>query len=384
MTAAGKSFQQVLRIIGLLAALSFAVNASTAEPAGAARKAIEDDGTLHVPAFDLPISGYMSDVAKATFINNIKNPKPIEGNTISQYRETMDVHLFRPMAEKSKAAFPVDIEEKQIGGVRSFEVTPKGGVSEENRNRLLINLHGGGMVLGGGEGCLGETIPIAGTGKIRVICMDYRMAPEHLFPAATDDIVAVYRELIKRFEPKNIGIYGCSAGGSLTAQTVARLLHDNVPLPAAVGMFCSPGKPSYRGGDAMTLYQVSMGELSTGRPHSDPTTTSGTGIVMHLDDGKTLAPDYMSEASLKDPLAYPNDFLDVVAKFPPTLFIVGGRERSLSASLHEHNKFTLAGVDSRLHSWDGMWHTFLYDPDLPEAREGYTVITRFFASHLGK
>jgi monoterpene epsilon-lactone hydrolase len=83
-----------------------------------------------------------------------------------------------------------------------------------------------------------ESIPIAGEARIKVISVDYRQAPEARFPAASEDVVSVYRELLKSYAPKNIGIYGCSAGGLLAAETIAWLQKEHLPLPGAVGMLC--------------------------------------------------------------------------------------------------------------------------------------------------
>src|SRR5690606_30991404 len=108
------------------------------------------------------------------------------------------------------------------------------------KDKILINLHGGGFHVGnGGPGGLVESVPMAGYGGYKVITVDYRQAPEAMFPAASDDVVAVYREIIKEYKPENVGIYGGSAGGMLTAQVVARLLHDNLPLPGAISIMCA-------------------------------------------------------------------------------------------------------------------------------------------------
>jgi epsilon-lactone hydrolase len=95
----------------------------------------------------------------------------------------------------------------------------------------LINLHEGGFVFGGRWGGQIESIPIAAVGKFKVMSVDYRMAPEHRFPAASGDVAAVYRELLNTYQPKNIGIYGCSACGLLTAQAVAWLQKEGLPPP---------------------------------------------------------------------------------------------------------------------------------------------------------
>src|SRR6185312_14600393 len=100
-----------------------------------------------------------------------------------------------------------------------------------------------------------ESIPIASIGKIKVISIDYRMAPEYTFPAASDDVVAVYRQLLKTYKPKNMGLYGCSAGGLLTAESISRFQKESLPLPAAIGMFCS-GASYYQDGVSSSIIRT--------------------------------------------------------------------------------------------------------------------------------
>src|SRR5207253_2291526 len=117
------------------------------------------------------------------------------------------------------AVYPVNVEEQNIAGVRTDVVTPKDVIALRNRDRVLINLHGGGYscATGGGLAGLVESIPVAGVGKIKVVAIDYRTAPQYHFPAATEDVAAVYRQLLKTHKPENIGMYGCSTGATLTA-----------------------------------------------------------------------------------------------------------------------------------------------------------------------
>src|SRR4030095_16571225 len=124
--------------------------------------------------------------------------------------------------------------------------TPKDGIAPGNRERVLIDLHGGGF-----SGCWPacaelESMPIAALGRIRVVSLDYRQGPKYRFPAASEDVAAAYRELTKTYRPENIGIYGCSAGGMLTAMSVAWFQRHDLPRPGAVGLLCS-GAASVRG-----------------------------------------------------------------------------------------------------------------------------------------
>src|SRR5208283_3725675 len=129
---------------------------------------------------------------------------------------------------------PVNVEEKIIAGVRTDIITPL-EMPEANRNRVFINLHGGGFVTDSGS--LIEGIPIANLAKTKVVSVYYRLAPEYPFPAAVDDVVAVYKELLKDYKLQNIGIFGTSAGGILTAEVAVRLKQLGEPMPAALGLF---------------------------------------------------------------------------------------------------------------------------------------------------
>ena len=218
------------------------------------RVTVDKDGTVHLPGFDVPLSSYMSEEAKRAFVHHTVN-RPLASidptASIATRRKSVDEY-YRPMVERAKALYPVRIEEQKIAGVMTDVVRPEGGVSAVNRNRVLINLHGGGFTVGAGLGALVESIPIASVGKFKVITVDYRMGPEYKFPAASEDVAAVYKELLKHYKPKNIGIYGCSAGGMLTAEVVAWFQNVQLPRPGAIGIFCA-GADLTNGGDSRFL-----------------------------------------------------------------------------------------------------------------------------------
>jgi acetyl esterase/lipase len=87
---------------------------------------------------------------------------------------------------------------------------------------------------------------------------------------------------------------------------------------------------------------------------------------------------------LRDPLVSPALYPELLARFPPTLVITGTRAGEMSAAVHTHTRLFAAGADAVLHVWEGMWHGFLEDIDLPEAEEARAVIVRFFDRHLGQ
>ncbi|MGB6942482.1 MAG: alpha/beta hydrolase, partial [Bryobacteraceae bacterium] len=151
---------------------------------------IDDDGTVHVPAQVVPMSGFLSPEAKAYVTQHLKdmqNPQVLaQDNGVPRF--------MKGYLERQKVLYPVEREETKIAGVHAYVYTPKAGISAVNRDRVLIDLHGGGFS-GCWPGCAElESIPIAALGKIRVITLDYREGPKYKFPAASEDVAAVYRQ----------------------------------------------------------------------------------------------------------------------------------------------------------------------------------------------
>ena len=233
------------------------------------------------------------------------------------------------------------------------------------------NVHGGGFISGARTAALIESIPIASLEKIKVITIDYRMGPEYKFPAASEDVAAVYKEVLKEYQPQHIGLYGCSAGGMLTAMSIAWFQKNHLPNPSAVGVLCA-SIGDIGGGDASFI---------TG-PLNGMTMPPGGSRDADGPPRNVLA--YLSNVDPKDPLAYPINSPELVAKFPPTLLVTSTRAMEYSSAVNSHNALVRAGVDTELHVWDGLPHAFWYNSDLPESREVYDVIARFFDRHFGK
>src|SRR5258706_9266943 len=127
----------------------------------------------------------------------------------------------------------VKVEPMTVDGVKAYRVTPE-VIPPENRNRLLVHVHGGCFVSFPGESGTVEAVYMAGFGRFKVISVDYRMPPDHPYPAALDDAMTVWRAATKMADPKNMAIFGSSAGGNLTLAMVLRAKQDNLPLPGAI------------------------------------------------------------------------------------------------------------------------------------------------------
>ena len=199
------------------------------------------DHIIQCPSFELPESPLLSqETCKAIqdYRNYIAELMEQLGSPNTDQAALSEQERFYQgdLYKRLKAQYLVDIEEGVIGGVLTETFVPSDGITEKNKSCVLIHLHGGGFCSGSRTNSRLEAMPVAMLGKIKIISVDYRMAPEHRYPAATDDVEAVYRELLKHYKPENIGMYGASSGAQLTAMTMVRLQEKNLPLPRAVGM----------------------------------------------------------------------------------------------------------------------------------------------------
>ena len=122
--------------------------------------------------------------------------------------------------------------------MKVFTLTPD-SIPAANRDRILLHLHGGGYVFNPGEAGTPEAVYMAGFGGFRVISVDYRMPPDFPYPAAMDDAIAVYRELLKTYPAGKIGVFGTSTGGGMTLALVLRARAEGLPVPGAI----APGTP---------------------------------------------------------------------------------------------------------------------------------------------
>ncbi|MEI7037782.1 alpha/beta hydrolase [Fulvimonas yonginensis] len=345
-------------VLALLAAALLASAAQAEQAAG-----VRPDGTVTAAGVAIPYSSFASPQARAFFPKMLAagaQAPPLEA-PIERSRAFYD-RLNSDRAARMRKRYPVTIRHETIAGVGADVVLPAQGVSAANRGRVLINLHGGAFLWGAGSGGLVEAIPIASLGRIEVITLDYRQGPEHRFPAASEDVEAVYRKLLERYAPERIGIYGCSAGGILTGEAVARFIAHKLPVPGAIGTFC---------GSLVTIDGDSayVGPL-----------LNGQGVPQHPLELRQLP--YFHGIDVDDPMVQPGRSPALLARFPPTLLITGTRDMAMSSVLRSQALLAQAGVEAELHVWEGMWHSFFSDPEPPESQQAYRTIVAFFERHL--
>lgn len=335
------------------------LKAQDSQPAPQPKIVIQADGTVEAPARTVPPSALLSPEAKAYMsehLHDMQNPEKLkaEGGVPA---------FMKHYLEHDIETFALDKKDAQIAGVHVYDYTPKAGVSARNKARVLINLHGGGFT-GCWPACAElESIPLSSMMGVRVVSVDYREGPTYKFPAASEDVAKVYQDLLKTYKAKNIGIYGCSAGGMLTAMSLAWFQAHGLPTPGAAGIYCA-GAGSFSGDAAYIAFPLGESRIPSAPPGQNRL-------------------GYFSTAKMDDPLVSPANSPAVLAKFPPTLLITATRDFAMSAALSSDVLLTKAGVDSELHVWDGLFHGFFYNSEVPESKDAFNIMAKFFDRHLG-
>ena len=344
---------------GALLALAVIVTL-TAAPAYA------DDGVRHLPAHDVAAPDTVSPAMQAVIggpLSPIWNAHP---KSADEWKT-----LIAKLANDVVATLPalrehlgVSVEPTLIAGVKAYIVTPE-VIAEANRNRLLVHVHGGGYVLFPGESGTREAILMAGYGHFKIISIDYRMPPDFPYPAAMDDAMAVWKEVVKTNDPKNMAIFGTSTGGGMTLAMVLRAKKEGLPLPAAA---------------------------APGTPWSDMTKTGDSYFTNEMLDNVLVSNDgwlgdaallYAHGHDLKDPMLSPvyGDYQGL----PPMILTSGTRDLFLSNTVRVHRKLRAAGVEAELQLFEGQSHAqYMRDPNAPETKEYFAEVARFFDLHLGK
>lgn len=262
-------------------------------------------------------------------------------------------HL-KPLNKSRAARYDVEVTKGKMAGVPVKFVRRRGTDAEADK-RLLINFHGGGFIVDSGS--LTETIPLAGLTGIPVVTVMYRMAPEHPFPAAVDDALAVYREALTQRPARAIGIFGSSAGAILTMQLLARIKAEGLPMPAAAGCFS--------GGADLSI----IGDCEAYLPS----------ILGSRTAGETLN-EYCGDTDRTDPLLSPAQ--GDLSGFPPTLLMTSTRDQLLSHTVLADLALRQAGVATELRVYEGMMHAFWAWIDCPESDAAHGEQAAFFARHL--
>ena len=264
--------------------------------------------------------------------------------------------MFEQMAAPAEA--DIKCEPVSAGGVRAEWISAPGAIPD----RAVLYLHGGGYVVGSIKTHRDLMGRVSRAAKARVLGLDYRLAPEHPFPAAVDDSVAAYRWMLQQdLKPSRIAVAGDSAGGGLVVATLVAIRDAKLPIPRA-GVCLSPW-----------VDLEGIGESMKTREHSDP--------VVRRDGLLQMASAYLGGKNARTPLAAPL-YADLKG-LPPLLIQVGDAETLLDDSNRLAERALAAGVQVKLEVWPEMIHVFqLFAGFLPEGQQAVDGLGQFISQQL--
>jgi monoterpene epsilon-lactone hydrolase len=257
------------------------------------------------------------------------------------------------------------VEERKLGGVPVLDVKPKGW---KDNGQVLVHAHGGAYALNSARSRLQTSAPAADATGLRVISIDYTVAPTGKWHKVTDEVLAVLDGLEKDgHKMKNIAVFGESAGGALVAGSVLKMRDKKLEMPAAVVLWSPWADITDRGDSAITLKNFDPNHL----------------YARHL---KPAADAYADPRDQKHPYVSPV-YGDYAKGFPPTLIQAGTREIFLSHAVRQYRAIDDGGGMAVLDLYEGMPHIFQVRPemaDAPETKAALKKMTAFLRQHLGK
>ncbi len=268
---------------------------------------------------------------------------------------TMERALCAAM-ERRNGASTTTVESITVAGVPVFDLVPDGAGTGPDAP-IYLDLHGGAFIAGGGDSCRAMAIGATDRVRMHVWSPDYRMPPDHPFPASLDDCLAVYRALLEQWPAARVVVGGASAGGNLAAALLLRAREAGLPFPAAL-VLLSPASDLTESGDT---FQTNFG--------------IDTVLTRRVDDLIWL---YARDHDLADPLISP--LFGDLAWFPPTFLQSGTRDLLLSNTVRMHRKLRAAGVEADLHVFEAMPHGGFWGA--PEDLEMAEELRRFLAAHV--
>lgn len=260
---------------------------------------------------------------------------------------------FTPASERALERHNVTTSQIDVAGVACMEVTPNGGAAD----RTVLYCYGGGYVTGSPFEDLPITAALVDHLKARIVAVDYRLAPEHPYPAALDDAIEVYRSVSASCAPGTWATAGESAGGNLALALLQRAHAEGLAMPVAAALL-SPWCDLGNSGDSI--------DSNAGR---DPT--------LHREFVREAALAYAAQTALKDPGVSPL-YGQFSAEFPPVIITTGTRDLLMSQCVRLAGVMRQSGIFVDLRVWEGLWHVFEFYDELPEA----ATSLREIADHL--
>jgi len=315
-----------------------------------------------------PLPNTMSPEAtrflEALIAADLKSTKAPDPTDLAAWRRLQD-HLAanNPRAEAAQAALPklgVSMIDAKLGGVPIIDVRPRGW--DKADRRLIIYVHGGAFTINSARSTVANAGRLAAKSGIRVISVDYTLAPGANWKIIQGEVLSVFKDLLKQgYRMTEMAIIGDSAGGNLATRTVLTLRDNGLGMPAAVVLWAPWSDLTDEGDTAITLKDA------------EP-------ILSYDNILKPSARAYADGLDLKDPRVSPL-YADFTKGFPPTLIQDSTRTTFLSTSVRLYRKLVAAGAQPVLDLYEGMWHVFQADL-VPEAETAVEKSAAFITSRV--
>lgn len=294
------------------------------------------DNALRVPERVVPVPAHASEQARAVLSQPFPPATvypPLDDNAGWKEAIAMREEFLANMLAGRLGNFAHTLTEWREEGALAYDIRPEGW--SEKDCRVYLYIHGGALIMGAGENCKTMSLGAAKNHNVRVVTVDYRMPPDHPYPASLDDCMVFYKALLRDYSPHEIIVGGGSAGGNLAAALILRARDEGLPLPAAA-ILMSPELDLTESGDS----------------HQ---TNAGLDAMGSLMQANLL---YAGGHDLTDPYISPL-FGDMTKGFPPTFLSTGTRDLFLSNTVRMHRKLRNAGIHAELHIKEAAPHAGL-------------------------
>jgi epsilon-lactone hydrolase len=333
---------------------------STLRQMSDARRAVSvrATSTLRLPARDIPVPASLSPQAQAIIAMGPVGAPAYPKHDDAAWRTWIaerDAEFLSQFGDRA-SNIAADVDVLDVEGVRVYLVKPQ-GLPKDDR-RAILEIHGGAFVMGGAERCRIAGLRAVGRSQVRTCAVDYRMPPDHPYPAPLDDCVTVYRALLEDHDANEIIVSGGSAGGNLAAALILRARDEGLPLPAAA-VLMTPEVDLTESGDS---FRTNLGLDNV--------------LTESLMQPNLL---YAGGYDLTHPYVSPL-FADFRRGFPPTILTTGTRDLFLSNTIRMHRALRAAGVPADLHVVEAAGHGGFFGL-APEDADLEAEIRRFIDAH---
>lgn len=318
--------------------------------------------SVTVPAREIPVPTTASEQAQAVLATALvfEPLPPVEDvdavRAVIARRDGLAGPLIASICGSASTGVEAEVERIELDDCGVYVATPAGVSADDRRVYLVIH---GAWINGGGETARAGAAMTAGAVGARTWAVDYRMPPDHPFPAPPDDCLSAYRALLEDHAPEEIIIGGMSGGGNLTLSTILRAGAEGLPLPSAAVVQTPPADLT-NAGDTFT-------------------TNADADVSYDPEDIERIIQLYLNGHDRLDPYVSPV-YGDFGKGFPTTILTSGTRDFLLSDTVRVHRRLRDAGVEAELHVWEAAPH-FMFMGMAPEDLERVHEIRRFLDRH---